>query len=145
MKLVVHELVTELKQKITATVDQNVYSIRPHLYKNLAPAGSLTIEVRDENDLLIAESSSLSIGSIPSGNYYHGYVEFMIDCQMKANTDYYVALVPNGYTFSDSAFIGWCNDFDLSKYASDDVLAIGANAPLDMEIWAKREQGRAYT
>lgn len=133
MNLYVHDLVTVLSQEIT-TPDRHTHleAIRPHIYKHLAPSGSFKIQVLDANSNLVAESSTLTAADISASNYFHGYVKFPVKCTLSANTNYFIQLAATGYTFSGSAFIGWCNDYDLRKY--DSVLD-GVSSPLDMEIW----------
>lgn len=149
MNLVVFELgvsnpfgTSQVKQLITVgSRDLPLYAIRPHLYKHLAPAGSLYLEVQDANERKIKVSETLAISAIGSGNYWHGYVRFLIDLSLKANTQYYLALRSTGYTYGASAFVGWCNDFDSTKvprgYSTPS--SVGVNAPLDLELWTRRK------
>jgi hypothetical protein len=135
MILQVHELVSELKQKITTTETIQLYAVRVHLYKHLAPAGSLYLELKNANDALITTSNVITISSISVANYFHGYVRFLISYPMQSDTSYYFSLKSTGYTYSDSAFIGWCNDFDLKRVESSYSPSSGIMAPLGLEIW----------
>ena len=143
MNLVIHELGitgsfgnTSLRQLITVgTEDLDLYALRPHLYKHLAPAGSLFMRIEDTNQKKIKQSETIAISTISSANYFHGYVRFLIGCTLKKNTQYYVSLHSTGYTYSGSAFIGWCNDFDLRKVTADYSPNNGVNGAMDFEIW----------
>lgn len=133
MNIYVHELVTVLSQEIM-TPDRYVHleAVRPHIYKHLGPSGSFKIQVLDADSNLVAESSTLTAADISASNYFHGYVKFPVKCTLSPSSSYFIQLAATGYTFSGSAFIGWCNDFDLRKY---DASGDGVYAPLDMEIW----------
>lgn len=133
MNLYVHELKTVLSQEITTPARAvHIEAIRPHLYKHLAPAGNFKIQILDTDSNLVAESSTLTAADISASNYFHGYVKFTVKCTLSASTNYFIQLAATSYTFSGSAFIGWCNDYDLRKYTSSGE---GIYSPLDMEIW----------
>jgi hypothetical protein len=142
VNLVAHELtinsgIAALKQLLTIG-DEDVYlgGIRPHILKVGAPAGSLYLEVRTAADVLIQASETVTIASITAatGTYFHGYVRFAIPITLLKNTSYYVVMQSTGYTFAESAYIAWCNDFDLRKYSTE-YTANAATAALDMEMW----------
>lgn len=143
MKLIVEELVTNLQQKITVgATAQIIKHIRPHIYKHLAPAGSLKVQILNSSQTLIVESSAVTIASITtaSGNYCHGYVKFDINAVLAPETDYYIRLTSTGYTYSNSAFIGWCKDFDLRHYDADYTPSSGILSAFDMELWGLRNE-----
>lgn len=148
--LVVHELGltgsfgnTELKQLITIGArDLLVFAIRPHLYKHLAPAGTIYLQVQDTNGKKIKDSESVTITDISASNYFHGMVKFEIDVALKKNTQYYVALKSGGgYSYASNAFVGWCNDYDLRRVETDYTTpsTVGVNSPLGMEIWVRKQ------
>lgn len=145
MKLIVNELGlsndNELFQEITVGDHSRfVTNIRPHLYRHNSPAGSLRMEVRDLNDQVAATSDIVAISSIDPGNdFFHGEIRFSLDFGFQAGASYRVYLVGvSGYTFSESAYIGWCRDFDLRKYPVDYTPATGMNSALLMELWDNR-------
>lgn len=142
MKLCVAELDTELFQAITPSQNTFVEAIRIHLYRHNAPAGSLSVRIADTNGRSIAVSDTVAISSIPSGNFYHGYIRFLIQCSLKKSEQYRVYLNSSGYSFSESAYIGWCNDFDLRKYPTAYTPSSALAAPLDLEVWAKSTRVR---
>jgi hypothetical protein len=123
---------------MTATENAHIYAIRPHIYKHGSPAGSLVLDVLDANGKLIKSSSAVTISSISTANYFHGYVKFDISLPVTSGKTYQIKLRGTGYTFSASAYIGWCNDFDLRKYTADYSPNTGIDAALDMEIWSGR-------
>lgn len=144
MKLIVHELKTvELKQKIViGTENIQMHAVRLHLYRHLAPAGSLQMRLLNAAGKLIVAGETITIASMPAGNYWHGYIRFLCSHQLKAGSEYYIALVgTGGYTFG-SSFIGWCNDFDLKHVLNAYAPVGGVSAPLGFELWANEYQQR---
>lgn len=138
MKILVHELRDTLRQKITVgTKALMLHAIRPHIYKHGSPAGSLYLQIQDADGKKIADSAAVTLASISSVNYFHGYVRFLISVPLMAGTSYHVALKSTGYTYGGSAFVGWCNDYDLRKVDATytNVSTRGRSAPLDMEFW----------
>lgn len=140
MKLIVHELkAAGLIQEIKAPRNVLVEAIRPHIYRHNSPTGSLKIQILDDSDVLITESEVIDIDDIGSQDFFHGYVRFLINVGLKEGLTYKIKLVGlSGYTFSESSYIGWCNDFDLSKYLASYNPATPLNRPLDIEIWERK-------
>ena len=144
MKLIVDELgmqgTNELFQEITVgDSSRNVTNIRPHLYRHNSPTGSLRIDVRDLNGEIAKSSATVLISAIDPGNdFFHGEIKFDIDFSFRVGETYRIYLVGVGYTFSESAYIGWCRDFDLSKYPKDYTPGVGMNSSLLMELWDNR-------
>lgn len=137
MKLCVHELTTELKQKITATENLMVAAFRPYIYRHAAPAGSIFLEVQDANGKLIKKTGNTLISSIGSNTYWHGYYRFLLPVALKAGEDYYVSLKGSGYTFGEPAYVGWANSFDhKNAFGAAYDGAEGLTAPLGLQIWA---------
>lgn len=139
MYLVVHELKTSLYQEITTTRSMQIVALRPHLYRHLSPAGSLQMQIWDASGNLIGSSASVNISAIGSGNYWHGDQEFTISTELKESTIYRLALVASGYTFAETAYMGWVNDFDLRKVSASYSPNAGINAALLVEAWESRE------
>jgi hypothetical protein len=139
MKLLVEELKTTLSQSLTVG-DNNVFAVavRPHLYKHGSPTGSVRMQIQDENGKLIAQSAAVAISAISSENYFHGYVRFDFTEPLKSGSTYQFVLSSTGYTYSSSAFVGWCKDFDLRKYPSDYSPSDGMRSSFDLEIWELR-------
>lgn len=138
MKLVVHELqATELSQSYTPERNVIVHAIRPHLYKHNAPAGTLKLQIYN-GVTLVGESDPVTIASISTANYFHGYVRFDLSCGLKRDTAYTFKLVGSGYTFSESAYVGWCGGFDLGKYPATYTPESLLKYPLDLEVWERK-------
>jgi hypothetical protein len=141
MRLIVHELTTNsgdgaLKQLLTVGgSDVVLAAVRPHLLKYGVPAGSLYMEVRTAANVLISASAAVTIASITAvtNTYAHGYLRFDLPVTLLKNTSYYFALQSTGYAYSDTDYIGWCNDYDLFKY--DFISSNALDRPLDIEMW----------
>ncbi len=137
MKLIVHELeAAGISQEVTATANVIVRAIRPHIYRHNMPAGKLKIEIYDSGNTLISTSESLDISNIGSADFFHGYVRFYVDAYLSKDQTYTFELVGHdGYSFSESSYIGWCNGFDLAKYPASTTPANKFSYPLDFEVW----------
>lgn len=136
MHLIVHELKSlSLKQKFT-TPDRfvDVVHVRPHLYKHLSPSGNFKMQIQNDEGGKISESNTLTAANISSSSYFHGYIRFDIKAHLRPNTEYYFALIGSSYTFSESAYIGWCNAFDFGRYINTASQSY-PHAEMDMEIW----------
>jgi hypothetical protein len=92
------------------------------------------MQVQTSGGTAIASSASVTITDISASNYFHGYVRFLLNVTLAASTSYYISLQSSGYTYSDSAFVAWCTDFDLRKYS----LGYSGADPLDMEIFTRQ-------
>jgi len=141
MKLLVHELRTELVQQIK-TGHKNVllHAVRPHIYRHGLPAGAVRMELRDESGQVVALSAAVDLAEIGSGTYWHGYQRFYLSAMLRRDTSYQVAMVPQGgYAFDEAAYLGCCNDFDLRRTQAGYSPNLGVNAALDIELWESRE------
>jgi hypothetical protein len=143
MKLIVNELKTAITQEITrdATPAQVAW-ISVHLYRHRSPAGSVKLQILDANQEVILESAPVTIASIGTGTWFHNDVFFQMNVSLAANTVYYLRLVPSGYTFSENAYLGWCNGFDQGRYEATYPAPVGWNAPLDFTIWTRQNKGK---
>lgn len=116
--------------------DLEIFAIRPHLFKHLAPAGDVFVRVTDLNGEKIADSENLTITSISGANYFHGKVRFLLTASLRRRTQYYFELKSSGYTYDPAAFVAWCNDYDLRNiHSADYSYANGISAPLAFELW----------
>jgi hypothetical protein len=136
MNLILQELNTELVQAITTTKILNLYAFRLHLYKQGNPSGSLFVRIKDAQGGTIADSEPISISSISNADYFHGYVRFLISYPLKINTEYFISLKQSGYSFSESAFIGWVQDLGLQRVTATYSPNTSYNSPLGLEVWA---------
>lgn len=140
MKLIVHELEdVGLTQELTADRNMIVEAVRPHLYRHNFADGTLKLQILDQTDTVIGESDPVNISDIGSQAFFHGPVRFDINAGLKKNQTYKFKLVgEGGYSFSESAYIGWCNGFDLGKYAPTYTPEAMINYPLDLEVWERK-------
>lgn len=145
MRLVVHELgASGLVQVIRSPKNALVVAVRPHLYRHNFATGNLKIQVLDESDVLLAESETLDIADLTTDSdnplaYFHGFVRFDVSVGMKKDTVYKIKLVGGGgYSFGESAYIGWCNAYDNGHYTADYVPTNDLYEPLDLEIWDRK-------
>ena len=144
MKLVVIELgASPISQKLnTGTKPVFVEAIRPHLYRHNFAAGTLQMLVYDSTGTtLVASSQTLNISALDSGfAYSHGYYTFNVNVGLAANTTYTFQLVgAGGYTFSESAYVGWVNGLDLGKYPATTTPTDAFHYPLDIEVWNRSQ------
>lgn len=149
-ELLIEELLTgeELKQEILVG-DNNINTvyIRAHLYKHGHPPGGMTIQVRDLNDKLIGESSTVTVADIDtdisSVDFFHGDVRFSITTPLRASTGYYIVLKANGsYVFNETAggstgYIGLSKDYDLRKVDADYTPSVGVESAFLLDIWSR--------
>lgn len=135
MKLVVEELKTEVETRFEVTAITQAVAIRPHLYRHGNPAGSLYLEIHSENGL-IATSEQISISSIGTQNYFHGFVRFYISKQLKPGVEYTIKLKSDGYTFSEGSYVGWVLDHDRTGYSTDSTIPL--LAPFKFELWVRK-------
>lgn len=151
MKLVIKELdgsAAPLQKIATGDEDSFLHAIRPHLYRHNAPAGSVKIQLLNASQVLLKDSELISILNIDvdSGTlglpFFHGYVRFVMNYPLAKNTDYFLKLVGVGYTFSEAAYVGWVNDYDLRKVECSVSPNDGWRAPLDVELWEMKRNSR---
>ncbi len=140
MKLIVHELdAVEVAQVLTPEKNTIVEAVRPHIYRHNFPSGSLKMQIYDESDVLVAQSELVDIADIGTQAFFHGYVRFLIDAYLTEGEPYKFKLVgAGGYSFSEPAYCGWCNGFDLVKYDIDGTPLSPLHYPLDLEIWERK-------
>lgn len=139
MTIIVYELLTELTQELTTDRRyKQVVAVRPHIYRHGSPVGSVYVEIRDESDAVVATSDTRAMADIGTGAYWHGKARFMISAQLAPSTTYKMVMVASGYSFSESAYLGWANSFDLSSIEATYTPAEGYGAPLAMEVWTRR-------
>jgi hypothetical protein len=143
VKLAVAELKSELYQDLSCTRDVDIHAVRLHLYKHNEPQGNLKVQITNGDGLFLAESGFIPMSSISDQPFFHGYIRFLVSYPMKKNSLFRVYLKYSGkYSFSDSAYIGWCNDFDLRKYPATYSPNKSTRAALDLEVWSKSERVR---
>lgn len=137
MQLVVHEIKADgVSQQVVPTRTMLLSAIRPHIYKHGSPTGSLIVQVCATDGTVIAESDPLTISSISTATYFHGYVRFDVKASLRRNASYLIKVMSgDGYSFSESAYCGVCSDFDLNKYTKQYTPTGYNDDPLDLEFW----------
>ena len=140
-KLIVSECNPSVYQQGVATKNMNVVAIRPHLYIHGSPTGTIKVEIQDENGFMIDESETLDLTDprFKTLAYAHGYYRFNLASTLIKDVAYRVAVVcGGGYTFSDSAFVGVCLDWDGTKQEVGYTPGNSFEYPLDFEIWERK-------
>jgi hypothetical protein len=138
MKLVVQELnASPITQVITPSRHVLIEAIRPHIYRHNLPAGTVKLQIHDDAAVLVAESEAITITNIGTLAFFHGYQRFYIDAWLAKDQDYTLSLVGTGYSFSESAYVGWVNGHDLAKYPLVGTPASHLQYPYDFEIWER--------
>ncbi len=140
MILLVQELSDEIYQTISPIKNTNIEYIRLDLYKHNNFSGNLSLELHDNNGELITSSAdTLSASDISSQPFFHGFVNFQIKAQLQKDMTYRIVLKgTDGYEFTESSYIGWCNSFDLtSPYNPTYDIHSSFSKPLSLEIWSK--------
>ena len=141
MTLIVYEIKgSGVSQEIIPKKHTIVEAIRPHIYRHRWPSGKLKLQIFDADNNLVAESKSVDISTITlsSEPFFHGYVRFDINAYLAKDSRYIIKIVgTDGYVFSESAYCGVCNGYDLGKYPSTFQPKSDLNEPLDLEIWER--------
>ena len=139
MKLLVHELNNNVYQALTPSRNIIVEAIRPHLYKHNLPSGNVLVEVLNQAGDVIASSSEVAITDLSGSDFFHGFIKFEINAYLKKDTTYLINIkAKDGYSFSESAYLGVCNSFDFQNYSANYTPNADFNSPLDVQIWERR-------
>lgn len=142
--LIVHELgqsADDPVQEITIKdTNVNLTNVRLDLYRHNSPAGSLVVRVKDQNDRQIAESNSVTITSIGSDSYFHGWVTFNVTAALRKEQSYRFTLDSSGYSFSEAAYVGWNKQWDRPV---SDISYSAPNADyssaLGLQLWEQND------
>ena len=119
--LLLHELREgeTLTQTFTTNERIAMAGIRLYLYKHLSPVGNFTLTIKYNTTELASATVTSAImeandSNITATNYYHGFIRFDLDSNviLDENIIYTLELSGSGYTYSDSAFIGWVKEFE---------------------------------
>lgn len=141
MKLLVAECKPSVSQPITPSEPIFVIAIRPHLYIHGSPSGTVKVQILDSNDRLVIESSTIALNSstLKTLDYAHKYYKFDLNANLSADVSYKIAVVcGGGYSFSESAYVGVCLDWDNTKTSTGYTPDNDFEKPLDIEIWERR-------
>lgn len=137
MTLIVHEIKDfQIYQSVKPDENTMVQVVRPHLYIKGTCSGIVRVQITTLDDVLISVSNEINITDISPSGEYHGYVSFNLNAHLKKDELYKIQVVCSGaYSFSESAFVGVCNGYDLAKYEHAQPITHQRFAPLDIEIW----------
>ena len=116
--LVLDELKTTLEQNITIDLKRryDVAAIRPYIYMHNAPAGIFTLSIKTDTETLASQdftSAEIKTDLSTSDNYAHIWkvIQFN-DPVFLLDDDYILELSSSGYTFSESAYVGWIKEHE---------------------------------
>jgi hypothetical protein len=71
-----------------------------------------------------------------NGDYYHGFVSFIFDDHVLLGVgDYTLRLSSSGYTFSESAYIGWFHDWEHKVVNNESVATADNDEPLAYRMY----------
>lgn len=140
MKLIVYELNTLVSQLVRPTKNTIVEAIRPHLYKHNFPLGSIVVEIQNQDGDLISRSNEVLISDISNADFFHGHIRFDVKAYLQKGIAYRICIKAINYEFSETAYMGVCNSYDLHSYPSEYSPSSGGNAPLDLQIWGRFEK-----
>jgi hypothetical protein len=110
-KLLVSELVTELKQNFTVIPEKrfNLVSLYPHLYLHNEPSGSFTFTLKKSSQTIFSKTVTASQikSSIPNAqDFSHLWYPLIPDNDIYIESgDYSLELTHSGYTFNESAYL----------------------------------------
>ncbi len=131
-------------QPIKADKNMYVVALRPHLYIHGNPAGNVKVQIQDANGYVVAESATETIANLKTLgaytlDYVHGYFRFYVNASLIDQVSYRLAVVcGGGYSFSESAYVGVCLDWDDTKISLNYTPVNKFQYPLDFEIWERK-------
>lgn len=138
--LILIENVPTVFQEITMLQNMYLAHVRPHLFIKGSPAGTVKVQLQDENGRVIATSNSLTITALKTATYAHKYYRFDINANLIDGQIYRVAVIcEGGYSYVESDFVGVCLDWDNPKVSASYINNGGVNAALDFELWERVE------
>lgn len=142
--LVVDELKTTLTQEVTLnlTPRQHLAAVRPHLYVHNNPAGTFTFAVLNAADAVLTSDTFTSadvytaLGT--SDDYAHAYFTISFEYRHLPPGTYKLRLSSSGYTFSESAYLGWVRDHEDLIVPLDYTPSDDSENPLSYQVWVRR-------
>ena len=145
--IMVHEIYSSaLTQDFRTPNDgmvREIAAFRPHLYVQGGPANQILLRVLNTSPSgILAGATSVTVSTITSATYFHGYVTFDINCTLMPNTVYTLSVGPSGGTWNSAAFVGWVTDHDTLKYSRNYTPANDAEYALDFEVWERKKYRR---
>lgn len=136
--LVIVDCNNSVYQSIRTTRHIDLVALRPRLYLHGSPSGTIKVAVQNSSGLTIAESSDQTITDLKTNTYAHGYYRFYITASLVKDEDYrFCVICGGGYSFSESAYVGVCTDWDSTKSQLDYTPSSAFEYPLDFEAWER--------
>ena len=124
-KLLVEELFTSISEGFTLSYTErtSLAALYPHLYIHNEPAGTFTITLKKGATNIFSKSFNVSDikATIDSPlDYSHVWYPVIPTNPVQIDSgEYLVELTSSGYTFSESAYIGWCRNFEEMDFKGD--------------------------
>ncbi len=146
--LVLDELKTTLEQDFTLNEDSltgmRIKAIRPLLYLHNDPTGTFTISLKqgvttiDSKALTMAEI--LSNANFSAGQYHWGVFNFEFDQYntIKRGLTYTIELSSSGYSFTESAYVGWIKPHEDLVNTFNEVVDIFTKNPFGYQLWGHK-------
>lgn len=129
-----------LTQEFESKKRARVFGIRPNLYFHNIPSGDVLLEIKNGSEVL--GSKQISVTDLRSSasvtdNFAHGYFLFEFDkpIAMRAKTYNIEVSGVNGYTFSDSAYLGWIKEHDPLKVNTGPNLGDPFKNAFSYQLW----------
>lgn len=145
--LIVHECQPEVFQEIVPSNNILLKAIRPHLYIHNSPAGTIQIRITDTNGKEIYATGTSTIASLKSqieavvgaNDFIHAWPQIEVKAGLRKNETYRIYVTcGGGYSFAESAYVGVCKDWDNTKITSTYSPSTEFNAPIDFELWERK-------
>ena len=142
--LVLDELDTTLSQDFTINLNRrySIEGIRPYIYMHNAPAGTFTLSVKDGVTTLASQtfdSAEIKSDLSTADNYAHVWKRLVFDnpFQLSLGT-YTLELSSAGYTFAESAYIGWIREFENVFNETSGTINTLFDNPFSFQIFENR-------
>jgi hypothetical protein len=105
-----------IEQDFSFDVEVSCIGIRPKLYKHLEPAGTFTISLIEKGSAKVLRTKSQTAAEMKAAgeldDYSAGFILFDWDfVNLKKDEIYTIKLEASGYTFAESAYIGWIKEY----------------------------------
>jgi hypothetical protein len=124
-KLLVEELKTSLSEGfiLSNTQRYQIAAILPHLYIHNEPSGNFTFTLKKGANTIF--SKTFNVTQIKSTienalDFSHLWLPIIPDLPTQVESgEYLFELTASGYTFNESAYIGWCRNFEEMSFKGD--------------------------
>lgn len=143
--LVVEQLETTLSQEFTVTSNRRaqLYAIRPYLYMHNTPLGTFSLELKRGSDVLTTKTftcSDIQSDLSTANDYAHIYKALLLDSPvMIEKGTYTLELSASGYSFSESAYLGWIREYENQFYTVSGNYNNSFELPFSFQLFEFRE------